>query len=230
MKSTIKSIIIRISIAFLIIVALLTYFSGTIDNYLLPHVSVTFGGEGSLKYDLQTVSVFEENSSDYDDSETLCFRFECEKELDHFVQMGSLVSLQASVEVAENEYALREGAAVIVEKREAQDGIECTAELKKMDIAGDEKMPAVGDEVLIDTEFESQPYRHIVMKSAIQNGSFVYLVTKDADEKRYVHEVPVTILEESDFYAAVEMSGDSLPIVLSSTKEIHDGQRVIVDG
>ena len=83
---------------------------------------------------------------------------------------------------------------------------------------------------MINTEFESQPYRHIVMKSAIQSGSYIYVIVKTADEKRYVNQVPVTIIDESDFYAAVEMSSENLPIVLTATKELTDGQRVIIDG
>lgn len=65
-KLTIKSVVIKLSIAFLIIVALLTYFSSTIDNYLLPHVTVTYGGEGTLKYQLNTTSTLEyPKGSDY---------------------------------------------------------------------------------------------------------------------------------------------------------------------
>ena len=68
------------------------------------------------------------------------------------------------------------------------------------------------------------------MKSAIQNGGYIYTVVKAADEKRYVNQVPVTIVDESDFYAAVEMGSENLPIVLTATKELTDGQRVIIDG
>ena len=228
MKKNIKSIVIKVSIAFLVIVALLTYFSGTIDNYLLPHVSITFGGEGTLKYSLHTVSVFEQLSN-YTDPDALRFRFTCDKSLDVFVRMGSVLTCKAAVETSEHEFALRSGDAVIVGLRETEDGLECTAELKEFDLHEGEEMPAFGDEVIIDNEFESQRYGHILMKSAIQDGGYVYVVIKDKDEKRYVAEVPVTILAESDFYAAVDMDADLLPIVLSCSKEIHDGQRVIVD-
>ena len=64
MKDTIKSIVIKVAIAFIVIVALLTYFSGTIDNYLLPHVTVTTGSEGTLKYDLHTSATLEKTESD----------------------------------------------------------------------------------------------------------------------------------------------------------------------
>ena len=100
-----------------------------------------------------------------------------------------------------------------------------------MNLQDEEKMPQYGDTVVIDTVFESQVFGHILMKSAIQsgkNGNYVYLVTRDENEKRHVYKTPVTIIAESDFYAAVDMDGD-LPIVLTSSKEIHDGQRVIVD-
>lgn len=230
MKSSIKSIIIKVSIVFLVIVALLTYFSGTIDNYLLPHVTATYGGEGTLKYSLYDTSVLEENMSETSDSTALRFRFTCDKALEIYIRTGSIVDVRASVETAENEYFYRSGTAVIVGRRETEDGIECTAELKEMELQAGEQMPEAGDTVIIDTVFESQIYGHIVMKSAIQNDSYVYLISKTADDKRYVYQTPVTILAESDFYAAVDMNDDMLPIVLTSSKEIHDGQRVIFDG
>ncbi|MBQ9679347.1 MAG: hypothetical protein IJV48_01505 [Ruminococcus sp.] len=229
MKSSIKSIIITVSVVFLAIIALLTYFSGTIDNYLLPHVKITYGGEGTLKYSLYDMSVLEQPSADSTHQDSLRFRFNCDKSLDVFVQMGSVVDCRASVQTAENEYVMRDGSAVIVGKRETENGIECTAELKDMELKGNESMPTYGDEIIIDSVFETQRYGHIVMKSAIQNGSYVYVVIKDDADKRYVAEVPVTILAESDFYAAVDMDSDMLPIVLTCSKEIHDGQRVIVD-
>ncbi len=228
-KSSIKSAVIKISIAFLIIVALLTYFSGTIDNYLLPHVSKTFGGEGTLSYSLHTTATIDPLLSS--DGSSLKFNFICDRAPDSFIQMGSLVNFKASVEAKENQYVYRSGTAVVVGKREVEEGIECTAEIKNMDLQDGENMPDYGETVVIDTVFESQVYGHILMKSAIQSGSkgdYVYLVSKDKDEKRYVHQTPVTIIAESDFYVAVDMDGD-LPIVLTSSKEIHDGQRVIVD-
>ena len=230
MKSSIKSIIIKVSIAFLVIIALLTYFSGTIDNYLLPHVTCTFGGEGTLKYELRTTSVFEPSDSLYADGTELRFRFTCDPSLDPFMRTGAPVDFKASVQVGKEEYAYRSGTAVIVGRRETEDGIECTAELRSMDLNEGEEMPVFGDTVIIDNTFESRRYPHIVMKSAIQNGSYVYIVTRDDDDKRYVKQTPVTILAESDFYAAVDMDADSLPIVLTTTKEIHDGQRVTLDG
>ena len=229
MKSTIKSIVIKISIAFLIAVALLTYSSGTIDNYLLPHVTNTFGGEGTLSYSLHTTSTIDPLLS-YDGF-SLRFNFVCDRAPDSFIQMGSTVNFKASVEAQENQYVYRSGVAIVIGKREVEEGIECTAEIKDMELQDGENMPDYGDTVVIDTVFESQVYGHILMKSAIQsgkNGDYVYLVTKDKDEKRYVYQTPVTIIAESDFYAAVDMDGD-LPIVLTSSKEIHDGQRVIVD-
>lgn len=230
MKSSIKSIIIKVSIAFLAIIALLTYFSGTIDNYLLPHVTCTFAGEGTLKYDLRTTSVFEPSDSLTADGSELRFRFTCDPSLNAFMQIGASVNVKASVQVGKDEYAYRSGVAVIVGKRETEEGIECTAELKSMELEEGEEMPVFGDMVIIDNTFESQRYRHILMKSAIQNGSYVYVVTEGDDHKRYVKQTPVTILAESDFYAAVDMDADMLPIVLTSTKEIHDGQRVTSDG
>ncbi|MBQ3265474.1 MAG: hypothetical protein IJH07_06825 [Ruminococcus sp.] len=231
MKSNIKSIIIKVTIAFVVVVVLLTYFSGTIENYLLPHVSITFGGEGTLKHDLKTVSVLEPYASaESYDSEAMCFRFTCSKELEQFVRIGSTVDVMASVEAARDEYVYRSGVGVVVRTKETEEGVECTAELKRMELKDGEQMPAVGETVVIDTVFESAQYGHVVMKSAIQDGSYVYLVTKDKDDKRYISKVPVTVVAESDFYAAVEMDAESLPFVLSSTKAIHDGQRVIVDG
>lgn len=228
-KSNIKSIVIKISIAFLIVVALLTYFSGTIDNYLLPHVTNTYGGEGRLTYSLHTTSTIDPLLSSDDSS--LRFNFICDRAPDNFIQMGSSVDFKTSVEAEENQYVYRSGTAIIVSKREIEEGIECTAEIKDMNLQDEEKMPQYGDTVVIDTVFESQVFGHILMKSAIQsgkNGNYVYLVTRDENEKRHVYKTPVTIIAESDFYAAVDMDGD-LPIVLTSSKEIHDGQRVIVD-
>lgn len=228
-KTNIKSIIIKISIAFLIIVALLTYFSGTIDNYLLPHVTNTFGGEGTLSYSLHTTATIDSHLSE--DGSSLRFNFICDTAPDSFIRMGSLVDFKASIEAEENEFVYRSGTAAVVGKREVEEGIEYTAEIKEIELKDGENMPDYGDTVVIDTVFESQIYGHILMKSAIQsgkNGDYVYLVTKDKDEKRYVYQTPVTIIAESDFYAAVDMDGD-LPIVLTSSKEIHDGQRVIVD-
>lgn len=229
MKSSIKSIIITVSIVFLAIIALLTYFSGTIDNYLLPHVKVTYAGEGTLKYSLYDMSVLEQPPADSTDQDFPLFRFTCDKSLDSFVQIGSVVDCRASVQAYENEYVMRDGSGIIVEKRETENGIECTAELKEMELKSGENMPAYGSEIIIDTVFETQRYGHIVMKSAIQNDSYIYVVIKDEAEKRYAAEVPVTILAESDFYAAVDMDSEMLPIVLTGSKEIHDGQRVIVD-
>lgn len=361
MKSSIKSIIIKISVAFLIIVALLTYFSSTIDNYLLPHVTVTFGGEGTLKYNLSATSTLEypksydypspanitigevyvKNGSvvqkgdrlvKYDESEfadrkdslylsvfrlqnqldslyttyynaeddvtaqsawnsiselqielnmaqrayddfvgqfddngciladrdmkitkvkvkasstiaageslftyssvstELTFRFTCDKALDTFVRVGSVLDIRLSIETDGGEFRLAKGVATVIQKKEAETGFECTARLGEVDLFGSDQKPSYSDTVVINTEFESQPYKHIVMKSAIQNGGYIYTVVKAADEKRYVNQVPVTIVDESDFYAAVEMGSENLPIVLTATKELTDGQRVIVDG
>ena len=360
-KKTVKNIVVRVTVAFLIIIAALTYFSSTIDNILLPHVTVTYGGEGKLSYHLDAESVFEypksreytaavsipvgevfikdgdtvkkgdrlikydesefvkmrdslyldvlrlENQLDglytsynnaeddaaaqsalgsiseteielnmarisYDDflacfddsgcltaqsdmkitavrakagsdvpagealfeyapvSSNLCFRFSCDKTLDTFVRIGSLVNISVPVENSEGEFRRRSGNATVVEKKETEDGFDCVAQLNEMELADGEKTPSYGDDVIISTDFESQPYKHIVMKSAIQDSGYVYIVTKDADEKRYVSMITVTVIDESDFYAAVEMSADSVPIVLTASKEISDGQRVIVDG
>lgn len=360
-KHNIKTIIIKISIAFLVIVALLIYFSGTIDNYLLPHVTVTYSGNGTLKYSLQSISTIEPPKSNsyysptaiavgkvavksgmtvnkgdrlvqydecefantrdslylsllrqqnqldslysaynsakddasarsawssiqetaiecnmaqsaYDsfveqfddegwilsdrsmtvtkvdvkagmtvsvgepllsyagDSTAMRFCFTCDQSVENYIYLGSVIDIKASVEAAKDKYVYRSGIAVITEIKETENGFECTAEIKEMKLREGEKMPAYGSEVIISTEFESQPYDHVVMKSAIQNCGYVYLVRKDADGKRFIAECLVTILAESDFYAAVDMTSEPLPIVLTSSKEIHDGQRVIVDG
>ena len=360
-KRTIKSVVIKLSIAFLIIVALLTYFSSTIDNYLLPHVTVTYGGEGTLKYQLNTTStleypkgndytsptaihigkVFIKNGQSvksgdrlvqYDATEfadtkdnlylnvfrlqnqldslyttyynaeddvtaqstwnsigetqielnmaqraydhfieqfdddgcilavrdlivtevsvkagdtvasgdklfsystskpELFFRFNCDITLESFVYVGSALDVRLSIEAGEGKTRLAKATAIVTQKKETDNGTECTARLSDVELFGSEINPAEGDTVMINTEFESQPYRHIVMKSAIQNGSYIYVIVKTADEKRYVNQVPVTIIDESDFYAAVEMGSENLPIVLTATKELTDGQRVIVDG
>ena len=361
MKSSIKSIIIKVSVAFLIIVALLTYFSSTIDNYLLPHVTVTYGGEGTLKYSLNTTSTLEypksyeyyspagitvgevyvkngsvvkkgEKLVKYDENEfadkkdnlylsvfrlqnqlnslyttfynaeddataqsawssigetqielnmaqraydnfigqfdedgciisdrnmkitevnvkagtvvnegdslftytalstELTFRFTCDNALDTFVRVGTSLDIRLSIETDAGEFRLAKGIATVTQKKEAEDGFECTARLGEVDLLGSDQKPSYGDTVIINTEFESQPYKHIVMKSAIQNGGYIYTVVKAADEKRYVNQVPVTIVDESDFYTAVEMGSENLPIVLTATKELTDGQRVVVDG
>lgn len=361
MKYTIKSVVIKISIAFLIIIALLTYFSSTIDNYLLPHVTVTYGGEGTLKYSLNTTSILEHPKSydysapvsisigeiyvkngsivkkgdklvKYDENEftdmkdnlylsvfriqnqldslyttyynaedditakdtrnsinelqielnmaqrtydafvgefdndgcitadrnmkitevlsktsstvaageslftyssistELSFRFTCDKELDTFVRVGSSLDIRLSIETDNGEFRLAKGSATVTQKEETENGFECIARLGEVDLPDNAQKPSYGNTVIISTEFESQPYKHIVMKSAIQNDSYIYEVVKSEDEKRYVNQVPVTIIDESDFYAAVEMSSENLPIVLTATKEISNGQRVIVDG
>ena len=361
MKSSIKSIIIKVSVAFLIIIALLTYFSSTIDNYLLLHVTVTYGGEGTLKYQLNATSTLEypksyeyyspasitvgevyvKNGSvirkgdklvKYDEYEfadkkdnlylnmfrlqnqlnslyttyynaeddataqsawssigetqielnmaqraydifigkfdedgcivsdrdmkitevnvkagaavsegdslftyssvgdELNFRFSCENALDTFIRVGTSLDIRLSIETDEGEFRLAKGVATVTQKKESENGFECTARLGEVDLLGSDQKPSYGDTVMINTEFESQPYKHVVMKSAIQNGGYIYTVVKTADEKRYVNQVPVTIMDESDFYAAVEMSSENLPIVLTATKELTDGQRVIVDG
>ena len=358
---TVKSVVIKVSIAFLTIVALLTYFSSTIDNYLLPHVTVTYGGEGTLKYQLNTTSTLEypagsdyhtpaamligkvfikngqtvkagdrlvqydanefadtrdnlylsvlrlqnqldslytaySNAEDdvtaqsawnsigelqielniaqraYDDfvgkfdedgciladrdmmvteisvkaGETISagdtlfsystskperlFRFNCDSTLDSFVHIGSSLNVRLSIEAEDGQTRLAKATAIVTQKKEIEDGAVCTARLADIDLFGSEIEPSEGDPVMIATEFESQPYKHIVMKSAIQNGSYLYVVVKTEDEKRYVNQVPVTIIDESDFYAAVEMSSENLPVVLTATKELSDGQRVIVDG
>lgn len=228
MKADIKSIVIKVAIAFLVVVALLTYFSGTIDNYLLPHVTVTTGNEGSLKYDLHTASVLEK--SEHEGKPALSFRFQCDRSMETFLQIGTTVYVKASVKVGENQYAYCDGSSFITGIRENEEGFECTAVLDKIELQEGDSMPAAGDAVIIENEFESARYKHVVMKSAIQDNSYVYLVTKGDDGKHYISKTPVTIIAESDFYAAVDMSADSLPIVLTSSKEIHEGQRVIVDG
>ena len=228
MKSGIKSIIIKVSIGFIAVVALLTYFSGTIDSYLLPHVTVTYGGEGRLTYSMNTTSVIEPFYDD--DSESTCIRFFCEPSVEHFVQLGATVEFKVSVEADEGLFVYRKGYAVVKTKREAEEGIECTAQIKEIELKEGEAAPSVGDMAVINTVFESKPYSHIVMKSAIQSDDSVYVVGKGEDNKRTVTKIPVTILDESEFYAAVDMSNDSLPLVLTATKELSDGQRVIVDG
>lgn len=228
MKDTIKSIVIKVAIAFIVIVALLTYFSGTIDNYLLPHVTVTTGSEGTLKYDLHTSSTLEKTESD--GKSALSFRFQCDKTMAIFLQTGTTVNVKVSVKVGENEYAYCDGSSSISGIRETEEGFECTAVLEETELQNGISEPAAGDAVIIDNEFESARYKHVVMKSAIQNNSYVYLVAKGDDGKHYISKADVTIVAESDFYAAVDMSAESLPIVLTCSKEIGEGQRVIVDG
>lgn len=234
MKSSVKSIVIKISIAFLAIIALLTYFSGTIDNYLLPHVTVTYGGEDSLKYQYRGDAVYEQTSFDPTDITGLQFRFTCNRSAHTLVRIGASMEVKAQVEAEENRFVYRDGKATVIGTREVEDGIECTAQMNTLELLEGESVPATGDAVLIDTTFTSQKYAHIVMKTAIrtdsQNIDYVYLVTKSDDGKRSITKTTVTILDESDFYAAVDMSDGDLPIVLTSSKEIHEGQRVIVDG
>lgn len=231
MKLSVKSIIIKISIIFLIVVGLLTYFSNTIDNYLLPHVTVTFGGEGTLRYNLRTAAIIEASNSH--DSSALRFRFVCDPSADAFIDIGSTVDLKTlpdpDSEWGEYYTFFRKDAAIITEKTVTDSGVECMAEILMIAPSEGDIGLSAGEQVIISGEYESKTYPHIVLKSAIQNGSYVYFVTKNEDGKRYVAQTPVTILAESDFYAAVEMSGEKLPIVLTATKEISDGQRVIVD-
>ena len=229
-KRNIKAVIVRIAVALLVVIALLTYFSSTIDSYLLPHVTVTYGGEGTLKHSLHTPATLESAVSEKTGETVTRFRFECARELNDFVQMGATVNFKASVEAADDEFVYRDGVAVIVGKRETEEGVECTAELRDMELLSNEEMPVAGDMIVVDTVFETPKYGHVVMKSAIQDGSYVYLVAKEKDDKRYVKLTPVTVIAESDFYAAVELDGDQLPFVLTATKAIGDGQRVIVDG
>lgn len=234
MKASIKSIIIKVSIAFLAIIALLTYFSGTIDNYLLPHVSVTYGGEGTLKYQYHADAVYEQTSFDPADLNGLQFKFTCNKSAQTLVRIGSSLDVKAQIEAEENRFVYRDGTATVIATREVEDGFECTAQMNTLELVDGESVPSGGDALLIDTTFKSQKYGHIVMKTAIQtdsqNGDYVYLVTKEEDGKRYITKAEVTILDESDFFAAVDLSTGDLPIVLTATKEIHEGQRVIVDG
>lgn len=360
MKSSLKPTIIKISIVFVLIVALMTYFSGQIDNYLLPHVTKTLGGDGTLKYRLrvdtvveqppeskayvltidfpvgdiavsegtfvskgermlqyepqafakakkalndnvkslekdqqklyteytlaktklaaqsaldklmQTHALLEAAQETYDtfvarfdsegwilagkdmeiasvsaeigstvysgnalfyyaaDTTALQIRFTCDRSLGELAMIGSEVTIQVPL-ISNGETVLRKGTATIIEKKNLENGVECTAEIKNVRLQEGEKMPAYGDKVIVETDFESQQYGHIVMKSAIHDDSYVYVITKDEDEKRYVYAVPVTIIAENDFYAAVDMTAESLPLVMTSSKELEDGQRVIVD-
>ncbi len=228
-KQIIKSIVIKVAVAFLAIVALLTYFSGTIDNYLLPHVTIVPGGEGSLKYPLKTSSKLEVTGENTDEVKAT-FRFNCSHDLDAFVSVGSMIDFKALAETGESRFAYRDGTAAVTAIKESADGFECTAEVRDLQLQSGDKMPASGVEVIVDTVFETPRYKHIVMKSAIKDDSYVYLVTRGKDNKHYVSKVEVTVIAESDFYAAVEMDADSLPFVMTSSKAIRDGQRVIVDG
>lgn len=230
-KRSVKSIIIKVSFVFLVIIGLLTYFSNTIDNYLLPHVTVTFGGEGTLRYNLRTAATIE--ASDSPDSDALRFRFVCDPSADAFIEVGTTVDIKTlpdpDDEWGEYYTFFRKDAAIITEKTVTDSCIECMAEILMIDPSEGDVGLSAGEQVIISGEYESRPYPHIVLKSAIQNDSYVYFVIKNQDGKRYVAQTPVTILAESDFYAAVEMSDEKLPIVLTATKEIRDGQRVIVD-
>lgn len=361
MKSSLKPTIIKISIAFILIVALMTYFSGQIDNYLLPHVTKTLGSDGTLKYHLHTDTVVErppaskayalpidfpvgdiavrEGSSvskgerllQYDaqeyaatkktlgenverleseqeklyteyttakdklsaqsamdalqethaaleaaqetydnfvsrfdsegwllagkdmeiasvsagigatvpegtalfyyaaDPSALQIRFTCDPALGELIFTNSKITIRVPLRSDEGEPVYRKGSAVIIEKKSTQNGVECTAEIKDVKLEDGETMPTYGDPVIIETEFESRQYAHIVMKSAIHDESYVYVITKNPDEKRYVYQVPVSIIAENEFYAAVDMTAESLPLVLTSSKALEDGQRVIVD-
>lgn len=230
MKATVKSIVIKLAIAFLVIIVLLTYFSGTIDNYLLPHVTVTTASEATLKYNLHASSVLEKATPVSSDDVGLHFRFQCDRSMETFLKVGTIVKLKASVKVGENEFAYRDGSSFIIGIRENEEGFECTAALEKMELKNGESLPGEGDAVIIENEFESARYSHVVMKSAIQNGGYVYLVTRGDDGKHYISKADLTVIAESEFYAAVDMNVDSLPVVLTASKEIHEGQRVIVDG
>ena len=230
-KCSVKSIIIKVSIVFLVIIGLLTYFSNTIDNYLLPHVTVTFGGEGTLRYNLRTAATIE--ASDSPDSDALRFRLVCDPSADAFIEVGTTVDIKTLPDPDDEwgEYYMffRKDAAIITEKTFTDSGIECTAEVVMIDPAEGDVGLSIGEQVIVSGEYESKPYSHILLKSAIQNDSYVYFVIKNEDGKRFVVQTPVTVIAENDFYAAVEMTSEKLPIVLTATKEISDGQRVIVD-
>ena len=229
-KNTVKYVVVRVAIAFLVIVALLTYFSGTIESYLLPHVTVTYDGDGTLKHNLYANAVLEQQYAEDTGESVLRFRFSCDPSLKNYVDTGTVVTIKASVVTHEKAFAYREGAAVIVSRQETEEGFDCTAEVREIALKEDETMPENGDTVVIDTVFESEKFAHIVMKSAIRDNSYVFLVTKDKDGKRYIKRTPVTIIDESDFYAAVDIELEQLPYVLTASKVINDGQRVIVDG
>lgn len=226
MKASVKSVVIKAAVVFLVIVALLTYFSGTIDSYLLPHVTVTTAGETTLKYPLRTESVLEKPA----DGGAPRLRFQCDRALGAFLQPGAAIAVKVSVTAGENELAFRDGTASVVESRETETGLACVAALDQVELQRGEAMPGEGSTVVINTEYETARYKHVVMKSAIQDNSYLYLVARGDDGRHYVTKAALTVIAESDFYAAVEMSAEALPVVLTATKEIHEGQRVIVDG
>lgn len=227
MKASVKSVVIKAAVVFLVVVALLTYFSGTIDNYLLPHVTVTTAGETTLKYPLRAESVLEKPDAA---GGAPRFRFQCDYSLGAFLRPGASIAVKATVAAGENEFAFRDGTASVVELSATETGLACVASLDKVELQRGETMPGEGKAVVIDTEYETARYKHVVMKSAIQDNSYLYLVAKGNDGKHYVTKATLNVIAESDFYAAVEMSAEALPVVLTATKEIHEGQRVIVDG
>lgn len=227
MKPTVKSAVIKAAVVFLILVALLTYFSGTIDNYLLPHVTVTTAGESTLKYQLRAETSLEKPAAG---TAVPRFRFPCDRVPETFLKPGTAIDVKVAVEGEQSELTFCDGIASVVELRRGDKGTECVAVLDKVDLQRGGSMPAEGSTVVVNSEFESARYKNVVMKSAIQDNSYVYLVTKGDDGKHYVAKAALTVIDESDFYAAVEMSADALPVVLTATKEIREGQRVIVDG
>lgn len=102
-------------------------------------------------------------------------------------------------------------------------------ELEKEDMAVD-----YGAEVTVRINSESQTFDFIVPLSAVvegDGGSCMYIANENpSDGKVYVEEILVNVLARNNLYCAV--SSDNLyygkNIVYSATKEISDGDRVII--
>ncbi|GHU81990.1 hypothetical protein AGMMS50284_3070 [Clostridia bacterium] len=167
----------------------------------------------------------------------LSFSFDVSKELSEKVEMGSRIDIYIKIADKNGETKRTKFNAFVnsAKENEESSGFIYTASLDKegiLELSEEQFPPSAGDEVQIDTSFFSDSYENILTKACIQKdsqGNFIYIIS-EKDGKFYIETAEVKILEEDDFFCAIDANiNDYTQVVLMSTKAISNGQRVIVD-
>ncbi len=162
------------------------------------------------------------------------FSFYASGDVNEFISEGDNIDVYIPIKSEDGETKQKQVLATIVTKNESETELNYTysARLDNINLDKGQFMPQFGDSVNINMDFSDERFEHVLMKTCIQEdlyGHYVYIL-KENNSEFYVKKEYISIIKQNQYYAAVEINADNVTkVILTSTKHLSEGQKVILD-
>jgi len=167
----------------------------------------------------------------------MCFSWNMPKEKGELFPINNSVNIQVDIMNMETGESRKAFGLTKINKKvfdENTSNYIFTSNFPDLKLSENEQYPQAGTEVSFFSQITSEEYDSLVLKSAVRDlgkQKIMYVVRDEANGEHFIKQLEVNILDSNDFYCAIDTKLQyEEKIVISSSKPIKDGDRVLFEG